>query len=101
MTALDTQTVGQSLTLQCEVTTVRGIASSVDIVWSSGSVELERIDNVDADTVGNSQVYTGFFNISILNTTDNNRVIECEAVIDVHPTVIGNDSIMLDVIGKC
>ena len=101
MTALDNQTVGQSLSLQCEVTTVRGITSSVDIVWSSGGMEIERMDNVNAATVGNSSVYTGFFNIPTLNTTDNNRVIECEAVINVNPTVIGNDSIMLDVIGKC
>ena len=93
--------MGQSLTLQCEVTTVRGITSSVDIVWSSGGVEIERMDNVNATAVGNSSVYTGFFHIPILNTTDNNRVIECEAVIDVDPTVIGNDSIMLNVIGKC
>ena len=101
MTALGNQTVGQSLTLQCEVTAVRGISSRVDIVWSSGGMEIERMDNVNAATVGNLSVYRGFFNISILNTTDNNRVIECEAVINVNPTVIGNDSIMLDVIGKC
>ena len=41
------QIVGQSLTLQCEVTAVRGIISSVDIVWSSGGMELERMKNIN------------------------------------------------------
>ena len=46
VTALNTQTVGQSLTLQCEVTTVRGITSRVDIVWSSGGSILRRINDL-------------------------------------------------------
>ena len=42
VTAPNTQTVGQSLTLQCEVTTVRGITSRVDIVWSSDGTVFEK-----------------------------------------------------------
>ena len=53
----DNQKVGQSLTLQCEVTTVRGITSRVDIVWSSGSMELERTNDVSSTTLDNSLVY--------------------------------------------
>ena len=45
VTAPNNQTVGQSLSLQCEVTTVRGITSRVDIVWSSGTV-LRRINSI-------------------------------------------------------
>ena len=55
MTAPNTQTVGQSLTLQCEVTTVRGITSRVDIVWSSDGTVLRRMNDATA-TMGNPLV---------------------------------------------
>ena len=100
MTALNTQTVGQSLTLQCEVTTVRGITSRVDIVWSSGGAELERMNGVSSTMVGDSLVYTDSYTISQLNTTDEGRVIQCEVVINTSPPVMTSDSITLDVTGK-
>ena len=89
--------MGQSLTLQCEVTTVRGITSRVDIVWNSDGTELERMNNVSSSTMDNSLVYTHSYSISQLSTTDNVRVIQCEVVIN---TVMANDGITLDVIGK-
>ena len=99
MTAPNTQTVGQSLTLQCNVTTVRGITSRVDIVWSSGGTELQRMNDVSSTTMGNSLVYTDSYTISELNTTDEGRVIQCEVVINVSPSVMASDSITLDVTG--
>ena len=100
VTAPNTQTVGQSLTLQCEVITVRGITSRVDIVWSNGGKELQRMNNVPSTTMSNSLVYTDSYNISQLSTTDNGRVIQCEIVINTSPPVMANDSITLDVTGK-
>ena len=100
VTAPNTQTVGQSLTLQCEVTTVRGITSRVDIVWSSGGTELERMDGVSSTTMGNSLVYTDSYTISQLSTTDEDRVIQCEVVINANPSVMADDSITLDVTGE-
>ena len=100
VTAPNTQTVGQSLTLQCEVTTVRGITSKVDIVWSSGGTELQRMDNVSSTMMSNSLVYTNSYTISQLSTTDDGRVIQCEVVINVNPEIVANDSITLDVTGK-
>ena len=88
MTAHSNQTVGQSLTLQCEVTTVRGITSRVDIVWSTNGTELERMNNVSSTTMDNSLVYTDFYNISQLSTTDDGRVIQCEVVINTRPPVM-------------
>ena len=96
-----TQTVGQSLTLQCEMTTVRGITSRVDIVWSSGGIELKRMNNVSSTTMGNSLVYTDNYTISQLSTTDDDRVIQCEGVINATPPVMANDSITLNVTGEC
>ena len=99
ITALNPQTVGQSLTLQCEVATVRGIISRVDIVWSSDGRELERMNNVSSITMDNSLVYTDNYTISQLNTTDDDRVIQCEVVIDASPPVMNSNSITLDVTG--
>ena len=100
VTALnDTQTVGQSLTLQCEVTAVRGITSGVDIVWSSGDVERQRMNNVPSTMMSSSLVYTNSYTISQLNTTDEGRVIQCEVVINANPEIRANDNYTLDVNG--
>ena len=104
VTAPNTQTVGQSLTLQCEVTTVRGITSttSVNIVWSNsdGGTVLRRINDVSSTTMTNSLVYTDSYTISLLSTTDEDRVIQCEVVINASPSVMASDSITLDVTGE-
>ena len=97
VTALKTQTVGQSLTLQCEVTTVRDITSRVDIVWSSNGIVLRRINGTIATTMENSLVYTDSYNISQLSTTDDGRVIQCEVVINASPSVMATDNITLNV----
>ena len=99
MAALNNQTVGQSLTLQCEVTTVRGITSRVDIVWSSGGTELQRMNDVSSTMMSNSLVYTNSYTISQLSTTDDGRVIQHEVVINVNPAIMANGSITLDVRG--
>ena len=97
---LSTQTVSQSLTLKCSVTTVRGITSRVDIIWSSDGTELERMEGVNiSSTTGNSVVYTDTYYISQLNTTDDGREYQCEVVINTSPPVMANDSVTLDVMG--
>ena len=99
VTAPNTQTVGQPLTLLCEVTNVRGITSRVDIVWSSGGTELQRMNNVSSTMMSNSLVYTNSYTISQLSTTDDGRVIQCDGVINTSPPVMADDSITLDVTG--
>ena len=100
VTAPNTQTVGQSLTLQCEVTTVSGITSRVDIVWSSDSSVLRRINDTTAAIMDDSLVYTDSYIISQLNTIDDGRVIQCEVVINTSPSVMAINSVTLDVTGK-
>ena len=100
MTARNTQTVGQSLTLQCNVTTVRGITSRVGIVWSnSNGGTVLRTMNVSSTTMGNSLVYTDSYTISQLSTTDDGRMIQCEVVINASPSVMASNNITLDVNG--
>ena len=100
MTALNTQTVGQSLTLQCNVITVRGITSTVDIVWSDDDGTLEMMDGLSPITINNSLVYTDSYNISQLSTTDDGRVIQCQVEINASPPVTASNNITLDVTGK-
>ena len=99
VTAPSNQTVGQSLTLQCNVTIVRGITSRVDIVWSSGGTELQRMNNVSSTMMNNSLVYTNSYTISQLSTTDDGRVIQCEVVINANPKIRANYNYTLDVNG--
>ena len=99
VTARNTQTVGQSLTLLCKVTSVRGITSRVDIVWSSGDIMLQRMNDVSSTVMSNSLVYTNSYAISQLNTTDEGRVIQCEGVINASPSIMASDDITLDVTG--
>ena len=100
VTAPNTQTVGQSLTLQCEVTTVRGITSRVDIVWRSGGTVIRRINGVSSTTMDNSLVYTDSYTISQLSTADDGRVYQCEVVINYGLLIQDDDNIVLDVTGQ-
>ena len=102
MTAPNNQTVGQSLTLQCKVTTVRVNISRVDIVWISNGTELERMNNVSSTTMDNSLVYTDSYTISQLNTTDNGRVIQCKVYVVISSSlqIMAGDNISVDVTGE-
>ena len=99
VTAPNTQTVGQSLTLECDVTAVRGITSRVNIVWRNGSTELQRM-NVSSTMTNNSLLYTDSYTISQLNTTHNGTVIQCEVMINANQSMMANDITTLDVSGK-
>ena len=101
MRALTETTVGQSVVLQCEVTTVRGITSRVDIVWSSNRTELERMNNVSSTRMSNSLVYADYYTISQLSTTDDDRVIQCEGAISANTSVMASNSTILYVTGEC
>ena len=101
ITTLSSEILHQSLTIQCKVTTVRGITSRVDIVWSSGGTVLKRINGTTAIVMGNSLLYTHSYTITQLCTNDDGRVIQCEAVINVSPLVIATDSITLTPTGEC
>ena len=100
VTASSNQTVGQSLTLECNVTAVRGITSRVDIIWSRNGTEFERMEGVNASsTTGN--MYSDSYIISQLNTTDNRVVYQCEVVINTSSPVMATASVTLDVMGEC
>jgi len=81
------------------VTTVRGITSRVDIVWSSddGS-ELQTVNGTNENsTSNNSTIYISTYTIPLLSTTDDSRVYQCEVVINTSPPVMATGSVTLDV----
>ena len=96
------QLVGQSLTLECNGTVVRGITSRVDIVWSSDGAELRRIMGATPNSTNdNSEVYEDTYDILLLSTSDDGKVIECEIVIMTTPSIIvAAKNIILDVTSK-
>ena len=99
---LDDQTVGQSLILQASITTVRGITSRVDIVWSSNGVELNRTQGLNhSSTSIDSVLYIEFYTIPQLSTLDEGRTITCHVTINSMSPVTATDDVTLNVTGKC
>ena len=101
VTTPNNQTVGQSLTLECSVTAMRGITSRVDIIWSRNSNEVERMEGVSvSSTVGNMAIYKDTYTISQLSTTDRGIEYECTVMINANSVVRATDSVALDVTGE-
>ena len=88
-------TIGDPLTLDCIVTAVRGISSSVDIIWTTGGVELRRVYNIAADIENDSAIYTDSFEISSISAIDNGREYQCAVVINASKPVYNSDQFTL------
>jgi len=75
----------------------------MDIVWSSNGEELKRINNTNTSlTVNESEVYEDTFNIPLLSTSDDGRVVQCEMIITTASSIVAATSnITLNVTGKC
>ena len=92
--------VGQPLILECIVTTVRGINSQIDIVWSN-SINDTKSDNVSEYMENsNSVLYRDYLNISQLTTDNNNVTYECKVIINANPLIEATNTFILHVNGK-
>ena len=98
VTAPSTQIVGQSLTLECSVATVRGITSRVDIMWKTGNLMLATMEVKNVSSNNSYVMYSSSYTIPQLSTTDDGRVYQCEVVINTSPPVMATGSVRLDVI---
>ena len=92
---LQNVTIGDPLTLDCTVTAVKGISSSVDIIWTTGGRVVRRLHNITADIENDYVIYTDSFEISSLSTLDNGREYQCSAVINAYKPVRSSDQVML------
>ena len=89
------QNVGRNLTLQCTVTTVRGITSGVDVVWHRDGTEVQRMDNVtlELNRMSTSLVYRDTYTIPLLTTSDEGSIFQCEVMIISSPPVMASSSL--------
>ena len=95
------QIVSEPLTLYCNITTVRGIISRVDIVWNSNDLELKKIEGVESNLTQDSLVlYMDSYTIPQLGTVDEGRNYQCGIIINQAIPIIINGSITLDVTGE-
>ena len=87
VTTLDSQQVGDALSLECNVTTVRGITSSMDIVWIT-SDGIKRV-NVSREILGNSVVLHSIYDGDglLLNESDDGTTYQCSVEINTTPLV--------------
>ena len=81
--------------LDCTVTAVRGISSSVDIIWTTGGRVVRRVDNITADIENDSAIYTDSFKIPSTSATDNGREYQCTVVINASQPVYNSDEVIL------
>ena len=101
VTAPIAQIVGQSLILEANVTTVRGITSKIDIEWSIGNTTLQRTEGVNiTSTESDSVVYKDIYNITQVSTFDDGRVYQCKVIINTNFQLMATGDVTLDVTGK-
>ena len=94
--------IGDPLTLDCTVTAVRGISSLVDIIWTTGSRVVRRVDNITADIESDSAIYTDSFEISSLSAIDNGTEYQCRVVINARQPVYNSIKVtLIFTAGKC
>ena len=82
-TAINAPEIYRPLILQCNATIVRGITSTVDIIWTTGNTQVRRVNNVLASSnIDSSSIYNDSFIIPSLNLSDIGSVYECEVVVN-------------------
>ena len=100
VTSIDAVKFNETTTLECKATAVRGITSRVDIIWFAefNSSAVERVENITANIVNSSAVYTDQLVTPPLSANDNGRVYYC--VVSINSTLEVNGTIVLDLTGK-
>ena len=93
--AVSVPTINEPLTLQCTATIVRGISSTVDIIWTTGDTQVRRVNNVTASSNINSTAVYDLLIIPSLDISDIGSVYQCEVLINsVIPTKAKADFII-------
>ena len=101
VTAPNNQTVGQSLRLECNGTTVRGV-NRVDIVWRRERTIVKFNSSVRAaTTINNLLVYRDSYTIPQLNTSDEGIMYRCRLAVRGSSGGRADDTVTLDVTGEC
>ena len=102
ITSNDTIEFGKSATLECNAIAVRGITSTVAIIWSidSGTTFVRVTEGLVPNIVNNSAVYTDQLITPPLSVNDSGRVYTCIIGINATFPVLHYNFISLDFTGK-
>ena len=81
VTTTNNPTIYQPLILQCTAAIVRGITSTVDIIWTTGDTQVRRVNNVTpSSNINSTYVYNDSFIIPPLNFSGIGSVYQCEVL---------------------
>jgi len=84
VTTIGNQTVGDPLSLRCDVATINSI-DNVYIIWKINGTEAKLMtDTIKSQINTSSVMYTNFYNITLLQLHDNKTKYQCQAVIKTH-----------------
>ena len=102
VTNIDSVEFGETTTLECNVIAVRGITSKVHIFWFDiyAYYILRRVEDVTANIVNNSAVYTDQLVTPPLNVSDNGRLYICTVTINATIEVSSYGILVLNFTGK-
>ena len=101
ITVIGYQTVGESIILECNVTMQSSITRRINITWISNGVVLRTVEGTNVSFRFNYiQVYTDYYDILQVSTSDDSRVFQCKASVSANPPVSSIGNITLDVKGK-
>ena len=80
------------LSLKCDVVIVKGITSSVDIVWKMNNTEVQRENGNVTEEVTS---YTYFYTNNMKLNTSNDYVFQCQVIINASPLINNTDDIII------
>ena len=97
------QIVGQPLTLECSVTTVRGITNGVDVVWRKNGIKVDRRIVINYNSTSKDMlVFTNLYTITQLSTSDQSTTYQCETLISTsHVVPTSSRLVILNITGMC
>ena len=92
VTTTDTPVIERPLVLQCSAITLRGITDRVDIVWTTGIMEVRKVMDVLPNDFNNLAIYTDSLVIPSLDINDIGSVYECTVIVNSLPVVTFKDT---------
>ena len=99
--SIGTVEFGIAAVLECNAIAVRGITSRVDISWirvdAYNYTTVKTVENVTANLINNSTIYTDQLVTPSLSVNDSGRVYYCVVTVNRNSY---NDSIVLDFISE-
>ena len=96
VTALDDNpTVGESFSMECNVTIAKSIIGNVDIIWTVNDTIKRRVNDSVGEMNSEYILHRDVYNIEVLQLSDDNTMYVCEAMVNRSIFLKGNDDITI------